>query len=436
MPQDIVSQFDRKYALPIETYRQVNNITNRNNIPDDIRWEGMLVYVVSETKTYYLGPGLEDEDWIDLGSIVNINIQNNLSSTMTTDALSAYMGKVLNETKLNNVTAGVNISIDYTDPLNPIIRSTGGIESVDWGDINGTLSNQSDLQSALDGKENTFFKNTAFNKNFGTTSGTVLQGNWRPSWGDVTGKPTTLSGYGITDAYTKTESDGRYLGLTAKAADSDKLDGLNSDRFVFNGVNSDMRSDSAKWYKVGTFTPNFFNVAEVKIVLNYYDSVRAVLDINLGGGSATNTKNYLKGISIRERVYLKGSDLYIYLPSFHRTAYTISGNGFTQDIQSFSVKPTSLVEQTINTVWTSDNDGSGSGLDADLLDGVQGSNYARTDIGTETFNGSLVANSFKTGNWEIDQTGTTLVFKYNGVAKFNMLSSGIIEATDHKNGLS
>lgn len=38
------------------------------------------------------------------------------------------------------------------------------------------------------------------------------------AWGSVTGKPTTLSGYGITDAYTKTEADteyAKYLPLTA-----------------------------------------------------------------------------------------------------------------------------------------------------------------------------------------------------------------------------
>jgi len=46
-----------------------------------------------------------------------------------------------------------------------------------WGSISGTLSNQTDLQTALNGKENSFTKNTGFNKNFGTTAGTVAQGN-------------------------------------------------------------------------------------------------------------------------------------------------------------------------------------------------------------------------------------------------------------------
>ncbi len=38
--------------------------------------------------------------------------------------------------------------------------------------------------------------------------------------------------------------------------------------------------------------------------------------------------------------------------------------------------------------WNSNNDGTGSGLDADLLDGVEGSDYARTDI-NETFGGAV-----------------------------------------------
>ena len=40
-----------------------------------------------------------------------------------------------------------------------------------------SMSEVSGLTSALSGKENSFTKNSAFNKNFGTTSGTVMQGN-------------------------------------------------------------------------------------------------------------------------------------------------------------------------------------------------------------------------------------------------------------------
>ena len=46
-----------------------------------------------------------------------------------------------------------------------------------------------------------------------------------------------------------------------------------------------------------------------------------------------------------------------------------------------------------NTIWHAGNDGSGSGLDADTLDGIQGSNYLRSDIDDST-SGYLVANGF------------------------------------------
>ena len=45
-----------------------------------------------------------------------------------------------------------------------------------------------------------------------------------------------------------------------------------------------------------------------------------------------------------------------------------------------------------NKVWHGGNDGSGSGLDADTLDGVQGASYLRSDT-NDTFNGSLTINT-------------------------------------------
>jgi phage-related tail fiber protein len=38
------------------------------------------------------------------------------------------------------------------------------------------------------------------------------------AWSKITGTPTTLSGYGITDAYTKTVSDGKYYQATDTTA--------------------------------------------------------------------------------------------------------------------------------------------------------------------------------------------------------------------------
>ena len=59
--------------------------------------------------------------------------------------------------------------------------------------------------------------------------------------------------------------------------------------------------------------------------------------------------------------------------------------------------------------WTSSNDGSGSGLDADLLDGVQGSSYLRSDAsdtftGTLTVSGNILPNA--NGTRDLGASGT------------------------------
>jgi hypothetical protein len=85
-------------------------------------------------------------------------------------------------------------------------------------------------KSTWNAKENAIgAKGTAFNKNFGTTSGTVCEGNdnrltdartptahshnlddlSEKNFSSLANKPTSIGGYGITDAYTKTEIDNK-----------------------------------------------------------------------------------------------------------------------------------------------------------------------------------------------------------------------------------
>ena len=49
-------------------------------------------------------------------------------------------------------------------------------------------------------------------------------------------------------------------------------------------------------------------------------------------------------------------------------------------------------------MWHAGNDGSGSGLDADTLDGVQGSSFLRSDA-TDTASGNITINGLKVGSW-------------------------------------
>lgn len=70
-----------------------------------------------------------------------------------------------------------------------------------------------------------------------------------------------------------------------------------------------------------------------------------------------------------------------------------------------------------NIVWNAGNDGAGSGLDADLLDGVQGSSYLRSDT-SDTFTGTLTMSgsiNFGSSNGNINLSrGGFITFYENG----------------------
>ncbi len=93
--------------------------------------------------------------------------------------------------------------------------------NVDWGDIGGTLSNQTDLQSALDDKENAFTKNTAFNKNFGTTAGTVAEGNHNHDsvYVDISGD-TMTGDLTVPNIITSGQVDGRDVSVDGAKLDT------------------------------------------------------------------------------------------------------------------------------------------------------------------------------------------------------------------------
>jgi len=118
--------------------------------------------------------------------------------------------------------------------------------------------------------EPAFTKNTAFNKNFGTTVGTVCQGNDSR----LSDARTPTSHTHDDRYYTETEvnnllsgksatshnHDTAYLGISAKAADSDKLDGLDSTAFATAGHNHSGVYEPA-FTKNTAFNKNFGSAA-------------------------------------------------------------------------------------------------------------------------------------------------------------------------------
>jgi len=178
--------------------------------------------------------------------------------------------------------------------------------------------------------------------------------------------------------------DEAFLGKTAKAADSELLDGINSSSFL--------RSDAD-------------------------DQMDGTLTIQSGGA---NTYGRIRGypndnhfITIRGVVATGSSTLSI--TGGHRTTFVEHADAADEGWYFVSKASGSYTEMARidgagqmyiggNKVWHAGNDGSGSGLDADTLDGVSSGSFLRSDA-NDTFTGTitmgkqhaLVANNYGRG---------------------------------------
>ena len=86
-----------------------------------------------------------------------------------------------------------------------------------------------------------------------------------------------------------------------------------------------------------------------------------------------------------------------------------------------------FVSDNQGTLWGASNDGAGSGLDSDLLDGVQGSSYLRSDT-SDTFTGTLtVAGTVNAVSLQEDYdaaSGTTPTLDADNAGYFSLTTSG------------
>lgn len=267
--------------------------------------------------------------------------------------LSAKLGNELNE-RLKSVEAGRATSVVTTGTGNVItaISKNGNTITATKG-ITALTSHQAIYSLTLQGNGTTIgtFNPKSANATINITAANIgaaaashthtlsalsdLKAGWStllkedpkayvtrwPAFSEVTSKPTTLAGYGITDAYTKTDADSRYVNVSG-----DTMTGsLNFANNIWNNVGDDA----------------------------------AIGDHNVAGHigiKALNSAN--PGISFY--------------------------NNSTTNVGKLTVNGTTLQWNT-STIWHAGNDGSGSGLDADLLDGFD-STYFVNFLGLSTQN--------------------------------------------------
>lgn len=216
-------------------------------------------------------------------------------------------------------------------------------------------------------------------------------GNTKPSYtfAEITSKPTTLAGYGITDAYTKTDSDSRYVNVSGDSM-TGQLNMQVNGTVPLNINNTNENQESCLRVQSGGVSKSAFGWANVFGTYMYdYTSKKYLYILNgvlrFDGNQVLDTGNY--SATLDTRYVKKAGDtmtgeltinndkmIYQYASGNLKCYVGWDTKGFVHlynGTASASLKINdngTLTFKDLN-VWHAGNDGSGSGLDADLLDG-------------------------------------------------------------------
>ena len=162
------------------------------------------------------------------------------------------------------------------------------------------------------------------------------------AWNDITSKPTTISGFGITDSPTATSdltNDSGFI-TSADGGNATTLDGIDSGSFL--------RSDASDTVSAGVqYSFAATNTAGLSFTNSTYNK-----SLQIGGWTTSNSSGVSRIRNSSDNLHIDaGSAGHLYLNHY------CTGNVYIRG----------------SVAWHGGNDGSGSGLDADLLDGYHAS---------------------------------------------------------------
>jgi hypothetical protein len=196
--------------------------------------------------------------------------------------------------------------------------------------------------------------------------------------------------------YTEAESNARFLGINDKADDSNLLDGINSSSFL--------RSDTADTatgkitfstglardaHNVGHLEGSYNNVSgngaktnPIYTIGSSYNPSTETLDNMYGIGFANSDgTSYLTGDLDAGGT---GWGMYVASGGIAKVFLNAGLGTITSTGQHYAAG---------DLVWNAGNDGSGSGLDADTVDGIQASQFLRNDVANQTIYNSGTNNA-------------------------------------------
>ena len=355
----------------------------------------------------------------------NLNVTGtfiNVASAFIVNSTGAYHTGIVNAA--NFITTGtVNTATVYaTGLVNAVSYNTGGgygsatggaivntttiavgNSSVNVSTNSTVFSGTSNNSTYLNGQLASYYNN-ATNLNAGTVASARISGSYTGITGVGTITAGTWQGSSISTTYTdaKVSSVSGSGGLTGTVTSSGSISVLAN-----NGITA---NSSGTFVTQGTGA--VVNATGVHVNSTYIGTISA------------NNASYLGGVAAASYAQLSGAtftgDITTYRSASPTTGVIYLGNGNNRYLYyNGTVYDMPGANLYINSglAWTSGNDGAGSGLDADTLDGVQGSSYARLDAAEsftsrKTFTGSMTANTLQTstvglGGLELQSANST-----------------------------
>jgi hypothetical protein len=386
---------------------------------------------------------------------------NGLTLTGTVFAADAGTGVTVDGTGIN-IGQAVETTSDVT--FNSVTASlSGNVTGNVTGDVTGNADTATALETArniggvsFDGTASINLPGVNTTGNQDTTGNAATATAWATGrtislTGDVTGSVTGVDGSGnatiattiaansvalgtdTTGNYVATVTSGNYL--TGGTSGEGSTPTLNVDATPTNTASKVVARDASGNFSAGTITANLTGTASNAATLDSLDStqfLRSDANDSTSGkitsttssgdfleynGGAANPYFRFKTSGVNNGYIQFGSDGASYFWNDRQ------GEGFRIDGSG----PAYYNGSGYQTIWHAGNDGSGSGLDADTVDGIQASSFLRSDA-DDSMSGQLLINNSSANPLELQRSSqvgiefndTSTGSRYLGVTSGNL----------------
>ena len=329
------------------------------------------------------------------GLVVNIPWTDTVYTHPVSGVTTGSYTKVTVDTN-GHVIGGSNPTTVEAYGITNAVRTNGGVNAIYIGWNDSQLVLQVDATS------------------FGSSWPISILGN--APWSNITGKPTTISGYGITDATPSSHigstgaahgiasssvngfmSSSQVTSLNTAVSDISTLQTSKENAFTTLPVSkggSGVNSLSGVGYFNGTSPITAATSTQIRSLIGTSTTLMTGLNADMLDGLHVNNA----GATASAHIPFVGADGVIELGKFI-DFHTVRGNDFDLRLEAVQVTTSQSADLRVSggrtasaKVWHSDNHGANSGLDADKLDGNHASAFSLVGHGHST--ASTLADGF------------------------------------------